>query len=287
MPRGLARKTQDLIDAAALILAEIQPATVRAVCYQLFNRKLIPDMSKNSTAKVSRVLVQARERELIPWGWIVDETRQVELVGTWRDPERFMRSVSHSYRKDRWADQPSRVMVVSEKGTVGEVLRPITERYGIPFQVFHGFGSATALNDLADRSLSGGRPLVILYVGDHDPSGRYMSDHDLSQRLDRYGGYAQIERVAVTASHITAHDLMTFSAREKTTDARHDWFVDRYGQTCCELDALNPNVLRGLVEDAIVARLDREAWDRAEDIQAVEMASIADFIRSYPGTAST
>ncbi len=72
MPRGLARKTQDLIDAAALILAEIQPATVRGVCYQLFNRKLIPDMLKNSTAKVSRVLVQARERELIPWGWIVD-----------------------------------------------------------------------------------------------------------------------------------------------------------------------------------------------------------------------
>ncbi len=51
------------------------------------------------------------------------------------------------------------------------------------------------------------------------------------------------------------------------------------------LDALNPNVLRGLVEDAIVARLDREAWDRAEAIQAVEMSSIADFIRSYPGTA--
>ncbi len=286
MPRGLAQKTQDLIDAAALILAEIQPATVRGVCYQLFNRKLIPNMSKSSTGKVSRLLVQARERELIPWEWIVDETRQVELVSSWRDPERFMRTVIHSYRKDRWADQPSRVMVVSEKGTVGGVLRPITERYGIPFQVFHGFGSATALNDLADRSMSGDRLLVILYVGDHDPSGRYMSDHDLAQRLDRYGGYAHIERVAVTPAHITAHNLMTFSAHEKRTDARHDWFVDHYGQTCCELDALNPNVLRELVEEAIVARLDRETWQRAEDVQAVEMASIADFIQSYPGTVT-
>ncbi len=286
MPRGLAQKTQDLIDAAAQILAEIHPATVRGVCYQLFNHKLIPDMSKNSTGKVSRLLVQARERELIPWEWIVDETRQVELVSSWSEPDRFMRDVIHSYRKDRWADQPSRVMVVSEKGTVGGVLRPITERYGIPFQVFHGFGSATALNDLADRSMSGDRLLVILYVGDHDPSGRYMSDQDLARRLDRYGGDAEIERVAVTSAHIRAYNLMTFSAAEKKTDARHDWFVDHYGQTCCELDALNPNVLRGLVEEAIIERLDLEAWQRAEYVQAVEMASIADFIQSYPGTAS-
>ncbi len=79
---------------------------------------------------------------------------------------------------------------------------------------------------------------------------------------------------------------MTFAASEKTSDVRHTWFVERYGQTCCELDALNPNTPRELVENAILGYLNREAWDRAEDIQAVELASIADFIRSYPGTAS-
>ncbi len=50
--------------------------------------------------------------------------------------------------------------------------------------------------------------------------------------------------------------------------------------------ALNPNTLRALVEDAILGNLDREAWDRAEDIQAVEMASLAEFFHSYPGAAS-
>ncbi len=286
MPRGLTQETKDLIDAAARILAATHPATVRGVCYQLFNRKLIPDMSKKSTGRVSRILVQARERELIPWGWIVDETREAELVSSWQNPEGYMHTVLHSYRKDRWADQPSRVMVVSEKATVGGVLRPVTERYGVPFQVFHGFGSATAINDLAVASMSDDRELVILYVGDHDPSGRYMSDQDLAQRLERYGGDAEIERVAVEPWDITNYGLMTFPAHEKKTDARHAWFVSRYGQTCCELDALNPNVLRQLVEAAIIGHLDMEAWQRAEEVQAVEMASLAEFIQSYPGMAS-
>lgn len=286
MPRGLAQKTQDLIDAAASILSDIQPATVRGVCYQLFNRKLIRDMSRNLTQKVSRILVQARERGIIPWEWIVDETRPVELVSSWIDPERFMRTVIRSYRKDRWADQPRRVMVVSEKGTVGGVIRPITEQYGVPFLVCHGFGSATALHDLAERSASDSRPLVLLYVGDHDPSGRYMSDVDLDKRIDRYDGDAFIQRVAVTPLQIVAHRLLTFPASDKTTDARHSWFVEEYGETCCELDALNPNVLRQLVEDAILTHLDQDLWDRADDIEDVEMTSISDFIRSWPGAAS-
>ncbi len=286
MPRGLAQGTQNLIAAAAAILARIQPATVRGVCYQLFNHKLIPDMSRNSTQKMSRILVQARERDIIPWAWIVDETRPVELVSSWSDPERYMQAVIRSYRRDRWADQPERVMVVSEKGTVGGVIRPITEQYGVPFLVCHGFGSATALHDLADRSVSDPRPLVILYVGDHDPSGRYMSDFDLAERLDRYDGLATIERVAVTEEQMEDYDLLTFPAHEKKTDARHPWFVNHYGQTCCELDAHNPNDLRQLVEDAILDHLDWDLWDRAEEIQEVEMTSIEDFIRSWPGVAS-
>ena len=286
MPRGLTRPTLDLIDAAATILADIQPATVRGVCYQFFNRKLIPDMSKNSTAKVSRILVMARERGLIPWGWIVDETRPVELVSSWDDPDNYLDCVIAGYRKDRWISQPRRVMVVSEKGTIGGLLRPVIRKYGVPFQVYHGFGSATALHDLAKRSRSDRRVLAILYVGDHDPSGRYMSDLDLGERLERYNGVAYIERVAVTEEQIEDHELMTFSANEKKADARHPWFVEHHGETCCELDALNPNTLRQLVEDAILWHLDQDAWNQAGSTEEAEATSIGDFIRSYPGMAS-
>src|SRR2546423_15554010 len=53
MPRGKAQKSLDLIEAAYEILEEIQPATVRAVCYRLFIAGLIQHMGKNETNKVS------------------------------------------------------------------------------------------------------------------------------------------------------------------------------------------------------------------------------------------
>src|SRR5690606_34476511 len=52
--RGKAEATRKLIAACREILDEIQPATVRAVCYRLFTAGLIPDMGKASTDKVSR-----------------------------------------------------------------------------------------------------------------------------------------------------------------------------------------------------------------------------------------
>ncbi len=285
MPRNLADKTVALIESATAILQGSQPATVRGGCYQLFTRRLIPDMAKSSTDRVSRALTAARERGLIPWDWIVDETREVEHRQGWDDPEAYMATVWRAYRKDRWTDQPARVMVVSEKRTVGGVLRPVIHAYGVPFGVYHGFGSATALNDLAARSVADRRPLTILYVGDHDPSGRAMSDADIPTRLARYGGEATIARLAVTPEQVAGYGLPTFSAHDKAKDARYRWFLERHGEVCCELDALDPTLLRATVEDAIRQQLDLGRWERADAIEAVELASLRDFFRSWPGAA--
>ncbi len=285
MPRGMARESRDLIDASSAILSESQPDTVRGVCYKLFVRKLIPDMSKGSTKKMSRLLTIARERGTIPWGWIVDETRPVELAASWDDPDDYMESVWASYRKDRWNDQPERAIVASEKGTVGGVLRPVLTQWGVPFAIFHGFTSATAMKQLAERSVADRRPLTILYVGDHDPSGRHMSDVDLPNRLADYGGEARIERLAVVPEQIEALGLPTFPASDKKTDSRHAWFVGTHGQTCCELDALDANLLRRLIEGAILRYLDEARWARSGSTEQTELGSLRDFFDSWPGAA--
>jgi len=285
MPRGIATKTLDLIEAAVAILNEIQPASVRAVCYQLFNHKHILDMSKGSTDRVSRALVRAREAAWVPWEWIVDETRPVELPYGFDDPDHYMDTVFDGYRRDRWSSQPERVMVVSEKNTIGGILRPVIREWGVPFAVYHGFGSASAVRELAVRSAEDRRPLTVIYVGDHDPSGRYMSDLDLPGRLDRYGGVVTIERIAVTPDQIERQALLTFSAAEKVKDARYAWFAETHGAVCCELDAMNPNDLRAVVEAAIRAHLDHDAWILAGSTEAAEMGSLRDFFQSWKGVA--
>ena len=143
--RGISKDSHRLIDASYQILEEIRPATVRAVCYRLFTMEIIPNMSKNSTGKVSKRLVYARENGLIPWEWIVDETREAERVSLWDNPDQIISSSIKGYRRDYWQDQPKRVEVWSEKGTVRGTLCPILEKYGVTFRAMHGYSSATVI----------------------------------------------------------------------------------------------------------------------------------------------
>jgi hypothetical protein len=59
MSRGKSARSLELIEACHEILAEIQPCSVRAVCYALFNRRLIASMAKTETNRVSRLLTDA------------------------------------------------------------------------------------------------------------------------------------------------------------------------------------------------------------------------------------
>ena len=184
--RGRATTTISLMDTLVEIAREIQPCSVRALAYQLFNRKLIPSMSRNNTAKVSRLCVTAREEGLLPWEWIVDSTRQEERVATWDDPSAYARAVQSSYRRNKWVAQPKHVSVWSEKSTVEGTLRPVLEKYEVPFQVLHGWSGATPVMAAAQGNLERSQYTLILYVGDFDPSGMGMSEVDLPKRLARY-----------------------------------------------------------------------------------------------------
>src|ERR1041384_8662456 len=76
--RGMARKSLDLIQAMAEIAEAVQPVTGRGIGYKLFTAGLIPSMTTPDMQRVYRLLKEARERGLIPWKWIVDETRSLE-----------------------------------------------------------------------------------------------------------------------------------------------------------------------------------------------------------------
>ena len=279
--RGMGPKSIALIAAAVGILSELQPTSVRSVCYQLFNRKLMPDMSRKSTGNVSRLLVKAREQGLIQWGWIVDETREAETIAQWDRPESIIRVAMRTYRKDRWQDQANRVEVWSEKGTVRGTLAPILREYGVTFRVMHGFGSATVLHDIAEEAAASAKPLRVLYVGDRDPSGMHMSDVDAPGRVARYGGEVTIDRIALTADDVAILNWANFPASDKRKDPRYAWFVRNYGDRCAELDALSPVDLRQRVEDAIRELLDLDAWGCSARVEAAERESMGTLLSSW------
>jgi hypothetical protein len=297
MPRGKATKTLALRAQAIEVLAHIRPATVRAVCYKLFVLGAIPDMSKNSTNRVSRILVAAREDGLVPWSWIVDETREVECLASWRDPDEYAAAVLRSYRRDRWQFQPRRVEVWFEKGTVRGTLAPVLDTLGAPFRVLHGYSSATTLYEVAVATRDLPQPLLALYCGDWDPSGLHMSEVDLPGRLAQYGARVELVRVALTADDVyrdpnpnPTHpdraprgDLPGFPAGDKRRDPRYRWYVDRYGSLCWELDALDPNRLRERVAAAIGAVIDWDAWDACGRVEDAELGSLRQVLAAWHG----
>jgi hypothetical protein len=284
MGRGKSRQVLELVAGAKAILEQIQPATVRAVCYRLFVAGVTGSMTKAETNRVSRHLTWAREAGIIPWSWVVDETREPERVSAWEDPAAYVETVKQAYRRDRWVDQPNWIEVWSEKGTVRGTLAPVLTDYGITFRVMHGYGSATALHQVAMETRGCEKPLTVLYVGDWDPSGLHMSQVDLPRRLEAYGGSVHVLRLALSVEDIGNGNLPFFSAHDKRRDPRFQWYRQYFRHPrCWELDALSPVILRDRVEQAILHRLDRDAWDRAEQTEAAEQESLTTILTAWPG----
>ena len=279
--RGMAQRSLDLIKAMYTVTEAAQPITGRGIGYKLFASGLIPSMERAEMQRVYRLLKEAREQGRIPWAWIVDETRELERVSTWANPADYARAVARSYRRDFWDQQPVRVMVVSEKGTVRGLLRPVLDHFAVGFQVMHGFSSATIVYDISRDD--DGRPLIILYVGDFDPSGMYMSEKDLPNRFSKYdGNHVTTRRIALTRKQVKG--LPSFPAADKRKDPRYKWFRSNYGDRCWELDAMDPNDLRVCVETAIVALIEPVAWQRCEIINQAERESLQTILQKWGGS---
>lgn len=112
-----------------------------------------------------------------------------------------------------------------------------------------------------------------LHIGDRDPSGLYMSEHDLPSRLAKYNGdHVKIRRIALTDEQVLG--LPSFPASDKKKDPRYQWYVSNCSDRCWELDALDPNVLRALVEETIKAEIEPIAWERCAVVNRAEQESL-------------
>jgi hypothetical protein len=160
------------------------------------------------------------------------------------------------------------------------LLQPVLDEYGVGFRVMHGFSGATTIYDVAQDD--DGRPLIILYVGDYDPSGMCMSEHDLPNRFEKYEGHhVEVKRIALTADDVRG--LPSFPASDKKKDTRYKWFVQNYGDHCWELDAMDPNDLRSRVEEEIIELIEPVAWERCDRVNKAEQESLRTILDQWGG----
>ena len=103
---------------------------------------------------------------------------------------------------------------------------------------------------------------VILYLGDHDPSGINMP-LVAAPDLTMYAG-AEVEVVRLSLNLDQVQELNLPPNFAKETDKRFSAYVREFGtQECWELDALEPTMIDQLLREAIEDRVDAKKW-RAE-----------------------
>ena len=205
--------------------------TLRQLYYQLVARDLIHNQQV-WYKRLGEVVSNGRLGGYIDWDSIVDHGRTPVKPPDWSSPEAVLHAAASGYRLDRWEGQAYHVEVWCEKDALSTVIQPVCARFHVRFLASRGYNSSTAMYDAALRfeaARSVGREPVVIYLGDHDPSGIDMS-RDVDDRLTllahRHG--VEVVRLALNWGQIT--DYSPPANPTKLTDSRFPGYVAEYGR---------------------------------------------------------
>jgi len=242
----------------------MHPMIVRQVFYQASVRGIV-DKSESGYTKVQTDLVQMRRAGVLPYDWLADNTRWQRKPNTFTSVQEALEETARFYRKALWADADAYVELWLEKDALAGVVYPITSMYDVPLMVARGYASLSFLHSAAEYINSLDVPTYIYHFGDFDPSG-VNAGEKIEQTLREMAPDAEIyfERVAVTREQITAWNLPTRPT--KKTDSR----AKNFGDVSVELDAIEPDQLRDLVEQAIQRHLPAHQFRILKEAEASE-----------------
>jgi hypothetical protein len=274
---NFAKSSIDLITKANEIVSEYVAdgfvLTLRQLYYQMVARDIIENKTQ-SYKRLGAILNDARYAGLVDWSALEDRTRNLKSQGHWTDPADIIYSAARSFALDKWSTQKQRPEIWVEK----EALAGIVERAGqtndVSYLSCRGYMSASEMYEAAQRirvRRRAGQETLIIYLGDHDPSGLDMSDGDIPKRfetfLSKYGqSPVEVNRVALNWDQIEQYQPPPNPAKE--TDSRFAAYQEQFGDESWELDALDPNTLLALIQDAIDAIKDQDAFEERAALEA-------------------
>lgn len=273
--------TQVVIAQADAICSSYQAQgydlTLRQLYYQFVSRGLIPNKD-TAYKRLGSIVNQARLAGLLDWDYITDRTRELVDLPHWDDPADVIRSAARGYHEALWAGQDRRVEVWIEKDALVGVIEAPCQTWDVPFFSCRGYTSQSevwvAARRLEGYLDDGASEVVILHLGDHDPSGLDMT-RDIEDRLRLFlggDGYDEdalrIERLALNRDQVDRYSPPPNPT--KLTDSRAGPYLARHGRSSWELDALEPTVIGALITAAIQEEVDEELY--GEKLAAQEEA---------------
>ena len=252
------KKTLILLEQVNLVLEEYRaywPLTCRQIFYRLVGAYGF-DKTEGAYGRLLNHLALARRGRVIPFEAIRDDGVSSYAIDHYKDHDHFMRHVRRlgmQYKRDKLASQDIQVEVWCEAAGMLPQLDAIAREYSIKTYSSGGFDSLTTKKDLADRIIAQDKFTYILHLGDYDPSGECIFNsgaEDVRAFVleDRRWNTIDVEfiRVALTEEQVDIYDLPT--APPKSTDSRTAKWE---GEGTCQLEALSPSQISGLLTEAI------------------------------------
>ena len=210
--------------------------TLRQLFYRLVAAQLLPNTT-NAYKSLSKYTAEARRAGTFPA--LMDRGRTIHRYQTFASPAAARRWLQAIYRRDRTEGQTVSLYLGVEKAGIVAQLQEWFGDLGVPVLALGGYSSQTYVDDVIADVAATKRPAVLLYAGDHDPSGEDI-DRDFTARTDCWD---EVRRVALTAAQVEQYALPPQPGKD--TDSRARGFVERHGRLVqVELDALPPDVLR-------------------------------------------
>ncbi len=287
--------------------------TLRQVYYVLVSRDLFPDDRKytripgtnkwrldleNGTKNaepnykwLGDLVVDGRRAGLLDWSIIEDRTRNLMSVSHWDTPADIMNSAASSFRIDKWEDQDCRCEIWIEKEALAGVFKPICDALDVPMFACKGYTSESEMWSGAMRyvrHIEDGKDVNIFHFGDHDPSGVDMT-RDIQDRLRMFVahhvGEDEAERLTITRVALNIDQVRRYNPPPnpaKITDSRCGVYIEKFGESSWELDALNPRVMANLVRASIESVRDGDRWDAQVERENRDRATLSVISDHWP-----
>src|SRR5262245_45080933 len=149
------------------------PTSARFLLYELVQAGILTKAKKDSGRRpdqaLSEALMRLREIGLVPWEWIVDETRSLEDFTGWSSVFTWATTMVDHVRLDPWAGNAP--TIITESRSLSGVLRDLANEYAVRLAATNGQCGGFLHTDIAPQLSPGDR---VLYLGDFDWQGHQI-----------------------------------------------------------------------------------------------------------------
>jgi hypothetical protein len=277
--------------AAEIVLSYDIPVTLRQLFYRLVMEELIPNTRIAYQTLSARTAAPRRAGTFPP---LFDRTRSILQPAYWNGPADALAALTGQYRRERTAGQGTAVFLGVEKNALAGLLQDWFDERGLPVLPLGGYSSEGLDRVVKERVERDGRPAVLIYAGDFDASGM-----DIGRSfVDTTYCWDRTIRIALSPEQIDTMGLPVLAGKPK--DSRAAKFIDRYPEiharrdfgyegrnrvpVQCELDAVDPGLLRDLFLDAVAEFWDEDAYQDALDLEGADLSVLRALAAQVGGT---